>query len=412
MTWLVVIGGLVLLVFLHELGHFSVALAVGMRPRSFYVGFPPALVKIRRKGIEYGIGMIPLGGLVRIPGMHRPAARDLQAFVEPAVREQPGLAAAVGAVRRALEVEDYAEARRAYLELEREIRAAHLSPGARRSAERALRDVEEGTAPDAYWRAATWKRVAVIAAGPLANVLIAFAILFVVFAVSGGPSQSQRPTVQVAVVEANTPAAAAGLQAGDRILAVDGRTTRSFSAVSHRIRESRGKPVTLTVLRDGRRVKVGPRATILLHGHWIFGFEPTVRLVRYPVGKAASTAGSDLWHVVSGTVTGFGSLFSTQGRSHLTGPVGIVRVSHAQLQFGYTWYLEILALVSMSLALLNLLPLLPLDGGHILFSLIEGIRRRALAREVYERVSVVGIALILVIFVIAFSNDVSAGAPH
>ena len=101
MTWLVVIGGLVLLVFLHELGHFSVALAVGMRPRSFYIGFPPALAKVKHKGIEYGIGMIPLGGLVRIPGMHRPAGRDLRAFIEQAVREQPSLAAPVGAVRRA-----------------------------------------------------------------------------------------------------------------------------------------------------------------------------------------------------------------------------------------------------------------------------------------------------------------------
>jgi regulator of sigma E protease len=76
-----------------------------------------------------------------------------------------------------------------------------------------------------------------------------------------------------------------------------------------------------------------------------------------------------------------------------------------------TWYLEILAFVSMSLALVNLLPLLPLDGGHILFSLIEWVRRRALAREVYERVSVVGIAFILLIFLIAFSNDIS-GTPH
>jgi regulator of sigma E protease len=81
MTWVVVIAGLVALVFLHELGHFSVALAVGMRPRSFYIGFPPALVKIKRRGIEYGIGAIPLGGLVRIPGMHRPAAHDLQMFL-------------------------------------------------------------------------------------------------------------------------------------------------------------------------------------------------------------------------------------------------------------------------------------------------------------------------------------------
>jgi regulator of sigma E protease len=412
MTWLIVIGGLVLLVFLHELGHFSVALAVGMRPRSFYIGFPPALVKVRRKGIEYGIGMIPLGGLVRIPGMHRPAARDLQVFIEPAVREQPNLAAPVGAVRRALEMEDYEAARGAYKDLAREVNAAQLSPRARRSAQRALRDVEEGTSPDAYWRSPTWKRISVIAAGPLANVLIAFVILFAVFALSGGPSEPQRPTNQVGAVETGTPAAAAGLKAGDRIVAVDGRPTRTFPAISHEIRQSHGAPVTLTVLRDGRRVTVGPRATVLQQGRWIFGFEPTVRVVHYSTGKAADRAGSELWNVVTGTATGISSLFSKQGRSDLSGPVGIVRVSQAQLQVGWTWYLQILAFVSMSLALLNLLPLLPLDGGHILFSLIEGIRRRALAREVYERVSVVGIALILLVFVIAFSNDVSGGAPH
>ncbi len=288
--------------------------------------------------------------------------------------------------------------------------SAHLSGGARRSAQRALRDVEEGTAPDAYWRAPTWKRVAVIAAGPLANVLIAFLILFVVFAVSGGPSE--RPTATVAAVEAGTPAAAAGLQAGDRVLAVDGRPIRTFSAASHLIRASRGGPVTLTVIRNGKRVTIGPRPTVFRQGHWIFGFEPAAHLVTYPPGRAASTAVSDLGDVVTGTATGIGSLFSKHGRSNLSGPVGIVRVSHAELKVGLTWYLEILAFVSMSLALLNLLPLLPLDGGHILFSLIEGVRRRALAREVYERVSVVGIAIMVLIFVIAFSNDVSGGAPH
>jgi regulator of sigma E protease len=409
LTWLVVIGGLVLLVFLHELGHFSVALAVKMRPRSFYIGFPPALAKVRRNGIEYGIGVIPLGGMVRIPGMHRPAARDLQLSIEPAVREQPSLAAAVGAVRRALEVEDYAAARSALPELEREVAAADLSPGARRSAGRGLRDAEEGTAPDAYWRAATWKRISVIAAGPLANILIAFLILFIVFAVSGAPSQ--RPTLTVGALEKGLPAAAAGLRVNDRIVAVDGRPTRTFDALSRGIQSSRGGPVTLTVIRDGRRVTVGPRRTVLSSGRWILGFEPTVRLIKYTPGGAARRAGSDLWGVVTGTGAGLGSLFSSHGRSNLSGPVGIAKVAHSELQVGVTYYLEILAFVSMSLALLNLLPLLPLDGGHILFSLIEGVRRRALAREVYERVSVVGIAFILLVFVIAFSNDVS-GTPH
>jgi regulator of sigma E protease len=409
-TWLVVIGGLVLLVFLHELGHFTVALATGMRPRSFYIGFPPALVEVRHKGIEYGIGMIPLGGLVRIPGMHRPAARDLQVFIEPAVREQPSLAPAVGAVRRALQAEDFGAARRAYPELEREVDAAQLSPAARRSAARALREVEEGTAPDAYWRAETWKRVAVIAAGPLANVLIAFAILFTLYAVSGAPSGA--PTATVAAVGAGTPAASAGLQPGDRIVAVNGRATRTFATISRRIRSTRGRPVTLTVVRDGHRVKVGPKPTTFRQGRWIFGFNPAAQIVRYSVGKAAKTAVSDNWNVVTGTVSGLGSLFSSQGRSHLSSAVGISQEADAALKVGVTYYLEILAFVSMSLALLNLLPLLPLDGGHILFSLIEGVRRRALAREVYERVSVVGIALIVLVFVIAFSNDLSGHAPH
>ena len=409
MTWLVVIGGLVLLVFFHELGHFLMALAVKMRPRSFYIGFPPALVKVRRKGIEYGIGMIPLGGLVRIPGMHRPAARDLKAFMEPAVREEPSLAAPVGAARRALETEDYQAARDAYPELAREVAAAAISPGANRSAQRALRDLEEGTAPDAYWRAPTSKRVAVVAAGPLANILIAFVLLFVVFAVHGGPSS--HPTNEVGAVVAGSPAAAARLQVGDRIVAVDGVPARTFAGISRHIRQSRGRPITLTVERDGRHLTVGPRPTTFQQGHWIFGFEPTAGIVEYTPGQAADVAASDLWRVVTGTGAGIASLFSSHGRSNLSGPVGVVRVSHSELQAGFTWYLEILAYVSMSLALLNLLPLLPLDGGHILFSLIEGIRRRALAREVYERASVIGIALIVLVYVIAFSNDLS-GPTH
>lgn len=409
MTYVVVIAGLVLLVFLHELGHFTVARAVGMRPRSFYIGFPPALVKVKRKGIEYGIGMIPLGGLVQLPGMNRPAARDLRMYLEPALREEPSLTPAVGEVKRALDAENYEAARLANAELGREVSAAELSPGARRSAERALRDVAEGTSPEAYWRGATWKRIAVIAAGPLANVAVAFLILFLVFAISGGPSN--RATAEVAAVESGTPAAAAGLQTGDRIVAVNGRPARTFDSVSSLIRASHGRKVTLSVLRDGRRVAVGPHRTVEVDGRWIFGFEPEAQLIPYSAGRSARAAGSDLGSVVTGTARGLGGLFSTHGRSQLSGPVGIVEVSQQQLRVGVSHYLEILAFVSMSLALLNLLPLLPLDGGHILFSLIEAVRRRALAREVYERVSLVGIAFVLLIMLIAFSNDLS-GPTH
>jgi regulator of sigma E protease len=406
MTYVVVIAGLLLLVCLHELGHFWVARAVGMRPRSFYIGFPPALYKVRRKGIEYGIGMIPLGGMVQLPGMNRPAARDLRLFLEPALREEPSLVPAVGAVRRALDAEDYDAARSACFELEHAVSAAALTPGARRSAERGLREVEQGTSPEAYWRGATWKRVAVIAAGPFANVVVAFVILFCVFALSGGPSHR----AEVVSVLKGTPAAAAGLQAGDRILAVDGRPT-TIDGVSPAIRSSDGRPVTLTVMRNGQRMVIGPRRPAKVGGVWLFGFRAEAQLVPYSVPKAGRAAGSGLWGVVTGTGQGLAGLFSSHGRSQLSGPVGIVEVSQQQLRVGFTHYLEILALVSMSLALLNLLPLLPLDGGHILFSLIEAVRRRALAREVYERVSVVGFAFVLLLLLIASSNDFSGG-PH
>ena len=139
MTWLVVVGGLLLLVFLHELGHFSVALLVGVRPRSFYVGFPPALFKVQRKGIEYGIGAIPLGGMVRIPGMNRPAGRDVEAFMSSAIREDPALLPIVQRVRRSVDDEDFAGARTALTELHAEVARAQLSSGARRQASRRMR---------------------------------------------------------------------------------------------------------------------------------------------------------------------------------------------------------------------------------------------------------------------------------
>ena len=300
-------------------------------------------------------------------------------------------------------VEDYDAARGAYAELEEEVAAASLSVRARRTATRALRDLEEGTSPDAYWRAPTWKRVAVIAAGPAANIVAAFLILFVMFGTSGGPTS--KATRQVAAVEARTPAAHAGLRHGDLIVAVDGKPTQTFAAVSHLIRGSRGAPITLTVIRNGQRLRLGPKGTVRSHGRWIWGFQPAAEIVRYPVGQAASSAAHDLWHVVTDTGSGIASLVRSHSRGQLSGPIGIVRAGHAELQQGVTWYLGLLAFVSMSLALLNLVPVLPLDGGHILFSLIESVRRRAVAREVYERVSLVGLALILLVFVIALQND-------
>jgi regulator of sigma E protease len=407
-TWLVVILGLAALVFLHELGHFLAARILGMKPRAFYVGFPPALVTLRRNGIEYGIGAIPLGGYVRIPGMRRPAADDFQARMTPALREDPLLGSPADAVRRGVAAGDFEAARSALPALTTALQQAQLSPAARRAAEGAARDVDEGSGADAFWRQPTWKRVASIAAGPGMNVLVAFVLFFAVYA-TGAPSGT--PSAEVAQVAASTPAAAAGLKPGDRIIAVDGRPTRTFSEISNTIGGSDGRPITVTVERAGRAVTLGPRRTIEKGGRWIWGFAPAPELVSRPLGASARLAIGDCWHVVTGTVASIGNLFRGREGAQVSGPVGIVRTSAQYLQIGVPWYLLLLGLISMSVALFNLLPLLPLDGGNIAISLAEGLRRRPVPLAVYQRLSMLGTLLILVITVIALSNDIGP-SPH
>lgn len=404
MTYLVVIVGLLLLIFLHELGHFTAARAVGIKPRKFYVGFPPALVKVKRNGVEYGIGAIPLGGYVRIPGMHRPAARDFDAWIRPALHEDAELAPVAQRVRRRLEAENYTDVRDELPELRTLVEQSSLTAGSRRLAERAVREVDEGTGADAYWRQPTWKRLVVIAAGPLANVIVAFVIFVVLFA-TGAPTGPA--TNVVAGVEAGSPAATAGLRTGDRVVEVDGVPTPSFTTVSRNIRESRGKPITVTVKRDGHLVTLGPQRTIKSGDRWIWGFTPAAQLERRSLGASISDSASTLGRITTGTGSALGGLFHKKERSQLVGTVGIVRESAAALSVGIPYYLTLVGLVSMSLALLNLLPLLPLDGGHIAVSIIESIRRRALAREVYERVSLIGLALVLFVAFIALNNDIT-----
>ena len=115
----------------------------------------------------------------------------------------------------------------------------------------------------------------------------------------------------------------------------------------------------------------------------------------------------DNWHATRATATFLPRIVTNSGRKQVSGPTGIVDVSQQVIAVSFTWYLLVLGLVSLSLALLNLLPLLPLDGGHILFSIVEGVRGRAVGREVYERVSAIGIALFLVLMFIGLSNDIN-----
>ena len=167
MTIFIAIVGLGLLIFVHELGHFLASLALRMRPRKFYIGFPPAIVKHTRNGIEYGIGMIPLGGFVKIPGMHRPAPGDVDPVFGRAVEEAAGARGGrpIACGSRSTPATTTRRATRSP--------PSRSWPRSGRSREHAAHGVEKGVTdlgdalgPDAYWRARTWKRVLVIFAGP------------------------------------------------------------------------------------------------------------------------------------------------------------------------------------------------------------------------------------------------------
>ncbi len=127
MSILISVVGLGFLIFIHELGHFSASLALGMRPRKFYIGFPPAIVKRNHKGIEYGIGMVPLGGFVKIPGMHRPAPADVDQALGRAVEEAPELESSTDRLRRTLAAGDHEAAREALARLSESTARAELS---------------------------------------------------------------------------------------------------------------------------------------------------------------------------------------------------------------------------------------------------------------------------------------------
>jgi regulator of sigma E protease len=399
----VAILGLALLVLLHEAGHFFVARAVGMRPRRFYVGFPPAVVKVKRKGIEYGIGAIPLGGYVKIPGMHRPAPSDLDVQLGPALNEDPSLFPKVTRVKRALEAGDLSGARDALPELAEAVGAAKLSAGAGKAARRAVDELRDGLSEDAYWRQGTWKRIAVIFAGPGVNIVLAIALVAVAYMI-GLPGD---PTPTVKKVESHTPAAAVGLHAGDRVVAVNGQATPDFDAVSRTIRNSRGEPITVMVMRNGKLLTLGPVRTKKIGGRWALGFEPGWVLLKYGPGGALTHSVSDTWAATKGTITFLPRLLTRSGSKQVSSPVGIVDYSSRAVSLTFTLFLQILGLISLSLAILNLLPLLPLDGGHILFSIVEGLRGRAVGREIYERASAVGIALFLILMFIGLSNDLN-----
>jgi len=384
--------GLAVLVMIHEAGHFFAARAVGMTPRKFYLGFGPPIAKTVRGGVEYGIGSIPLGGYVKIPGMNRPSPGDLAAAMRPDDRET--YRAELARLDDAIVHDDVPRAEAALEELRPALGTT-----------RVWQELEWSLAPDAYWRQATWRRLTAIFAGPAVNLLFALVLFTCLYMVA-----VERGTTTIGDVRANTPAASAHLKKGDDVLRVAGTQVKSFDDITKLIRATKGTPFTIVVRRNGQRTVIGPLRATQMQGAYRIGIaiEQRVGPGESPPAAFADALGLT-WAITADTVRGIGHLATGRDTNQVSSSVGIVRVSAQAWRDGLRYFLSVLGLVSLALGLLNLLPVLPLDGGHIVMALVEKVRGRTFRQAVYVRYSVFGLMLFAVLMYFGLRNDLFGG---
>ena len=194
-----------------------------------------------------------------------------------------------------------------------------------------------------------------------------------------------------------------GMRAGDRIHSIDGGVVQADD-ISAVISGSDGRPLTVVVVRDGQQVTLPATAPKLSDGAYRLGI--VLAGDGLPLPQAAQESLSLSWRVTRDIGASLGRLVQGDGRDDIASPVGIVQGSSEAAKQGAETFLFVLGLISLSIALLNLLPLLPLDGGHIVFAIAEGARGRVVRREIYERVSVIGLGIVLLLFFIGLSNDI------
>jgi len=368
------IVGLGFLILAHEFGHFIVAKATGMRVEEFSIGFGRYLVSKRIGETVYGISMLPLGGYVRVTGMHK---EEFDARVAEAQEEEPE----PGERRGAQDPEDRLAGPRIL----------------------SAREIADTPLERRYYSHPLWHKLIFIVAGVTMNAVVAFFLLVAV-----GAQGQEVPTTTVYQVEPSTPAAAAGLQVGDKLVTVDGQPVKDWDSVRTFILDNPGKQVTLVVERAGVQKQLTATLQKRSDGTGYLGVQPATNHVPATFMGAVSYGGRTTGSFFALVIKGIGWMFAGKvhvtGSQGLAGPVGIITLSEQAVRGGY--YLGLLALISINLAILNMLPLLPLDGGHALFSIIEKVRGRAVSLRNFERISLVGLGLFVILFLVATSNDI------
>ncbi|WP_181707124.1 RIP metalloprotease RseP [Chthonobacter rhizosphaerae] len=344
---------LTIVVFFHELGHFLVARWCGVAVRTFSVGFGPEIVGFNdRHGTRWRIAAIPLGGYVKF-------IDDMSAASTP----------------------------------NRDAAIAH----------------HEGS----FQGKSVARRAAIVAAGPIANFILAVVIFAGLFMAAGKPVSA--PTVDG--VQENSAAAVAGFQVGDLIKSIDGAPVESFTDLQRVVSGSAGTPLTIVVERAGQPVTLTAtperRETTdrfgNVHRVGMLGLQHTARnvtVVTYgPVG-AVGEAVKETSFIVTRTLDYlWGVIIGRESPDQLGGPIRVAQVSGQVATLGIAPLINLAAILSVSIGLLNLFPIPLLDGGHLVFYAIEAIRGRPLSERAQDYGFRVGFAIVLALMVFATWND-------
>ena len=348
---------LTVVVFVHEMGHFLVARWCGIRVAAFSVGFGQELAGFTdRRGTRWKLSAIPLGGYVRFEGDENVASiPDPEKLAETPVSERKGL--------------------------------FHFAP--------------------------LWKRFAVVLAGPAANFLLAILVFAAVFVSIGRPQMLP----VVGKVVADSAAEEAGIEPGDRILSVDGRGIDTFEQLQGIVRLAAGEPLLVVVDRNGEQLTLTatPRRESQSNG---FGGSHRVGVLGIQADNETFSFDRDdpVTAVVEGTrktgeiveltLTYLGRLLrGRESTDQLSGPIGIGQTIGQIPSFSGRIYLT--AVLSVSIGLFNLFPVPMLDGGHLLFYLIEALRGRPLSPRVQDLGFRIGFALVIMLFIFVTFNDIA-----
>jgi regulator of sigma E protease len=343
LSFIVVLG---ILIFVHELGHFLFAKLFRVGVETFSLGFGPRIVGKKFGETEYRISAFPLGGYVKMVG---------------------------------------------------ESGDEELSP----------EDAERS-----FMSKSPLQRVVIVAAGPVFNLLFAY-LVFIVVCMTGIPSA----TSKIGDVMKEKPAARAGIMKGDRITAVNGTPVSSWSDMAERIIGSGGKPLDLDVVRNGKpfSVRVTPemRTAKDLLGDTVtspvIGVMVSDEYVTERFGPLESVikGGEQTWNVTRITVIAVAKMIGGSiSADNIGGPIMIAKMAGEQAKTGIVSFLAFMALLSINLGLLNLLPIPILDGGHLIFYFWEMIFRKPLHMRIREVAQQVGLVLLIGLMALAFYNDI------